>query len=85
MTEPTAETPRARTVHAGPSLSGTVLNVAVVAAVAAALVWSALFVDLLRTRSDVAATAPTAPTGQVAGPTPGQTAQTPAPVTTRTS
>jgi hypothetical protein len=67
-----------------PSLQGTVLNIAAVAAVAAVLVWSALFIDLLRTRSEAAAT-PAAPAAEVASPSVGQPAQTPAPVTTRTS
>jgi hypothetical protein len=64
---------------------GTVLRVAAVATVAVALVWSALFVDLLRKRSDAAARSPSASTGQVAGPDLGQPAPAPEPLTTRTS
>lgn len=86
MTEPTPQTQaRSRAANRRPSLQATVLNVAVVAAVAAALIWSLLFVDLLHRRSDVAA-APSPPsTGQTATPNQDQPAQAPAPVTTRSS
>ena len=67
-----------------PSLSATVLRLAAVATIAAVLVWSVLFVDLLRKRSDAGA-ALTQPTGQLSGPDGGQSARAPAPVTTRTS
>jgi hypothetical protein len=67
-----------------PSLSGTVLRLATVALVAAALVWSVLFADALRTRRDTAA-ALAQPAGRLAGPDDGGSAQAPAPVTTRTS
>jgi hypothetical protein len=84
MSSPAA--PAARRGPAVPrrSLSATVLQVAAVAAVAAVLVWSVLFVDLLRKRSD-AGTALTQPNGQLSSPDGGQPAQAPAPVTTRTS
>jgi hypothetical protein len=85
MTERIPQTPRSRTAARGTSLHRTVLNVAAAAAVAAALIWSALFLDLLRQRADAAATPPTAPPAQVAGASAGQPTQTPAPVTTRTS
>jgi hypothetical protein len=61
-----------------------VLRLTAVALVAAVLVWSVLFVDVLRKRSESAA-ALTQPTGQLSGPDGGQSAQAPAPVTTRTS
>jgi hypothetical protein len=67
-----------------PSLSSTVLRVAAVAAVAAVLIWSVLFVDLVRKHSDAAA-AVSPPGAQIASPDSGQPAQAPAPVTTRTS
>ena len=67
-----------------PSLSATVLRLAAVAAIAAVLVWSVLFVGVLRKRSDAVATL-AQPAGQVASPDSGQPAQAPAPVTTRTS
>ncbi|MET0818750.1 MAG: hypothetical protein ABWZ67_14385 [Solirubrobacteraceae bacterium] len=67
-----------------PSLSFTVLRVATVAAVSAVLIWSVLFVDLVRKHSDAAA-ALSPPVGQIANPDRGQPAQAPAPVTTRTS
>lgn len=85
MAEPTGQMPRSRTATHSPPLAGTVLNVAAVATVAVALVWSALFVDLLSKRSDAAATSPSAPTGRVASPDLGEPAPAPAPVTTRTS
>ena len=85
MTEPTAETRRARQAGPQQSLRDTVLSVAALAAVAAVLVWSVLFIDLVRKRGD-AATAPAPPsTGQLTTPNAGQPEQTPAPVTTRTS
>jgi len=84
MTEPNPPTPGARRATPRPSVHGTVRNIAAVAAMAAALVWSALFVDLLGKRSDAVAT-PAAPTGQATNSSVGQPAQVPAPVTTRTS
>jgi hypothetical protein len=72
----------ARARHA--SLSATVLRLTAVALVASVLVWSVLFADVLRTRSDAGA-APAQPSGQRSSPDGGQSAQTPAPVTTRTS
>jgi hypothetical protein len=83
MTEPTAQAPRARRAAPQQSLRATVLWVAALAAVAAVLVWSVLWMDLVRQRGDTAAAA--TPTTQVTTPDPGQPAQTPAPVTTRSS
>ena len=60
------------------------LRLAAVALVAAVLVWSVLFVDLLRKRGEPAA-ALTQPTDQPSSPDGGRSAQAPAPVTTRTS
>jgi H+/gluconate symporter-like permease len=85
MTEPSAPAPKARQATARQSLRGTVLWVAALAAVAAVLVWSVLWMDLLRQRSDAAATTAATPTTQVTTPDRGQPAQTPAPVTTRSS
>ena len=67
-----------------PSLSGTVLRLAAIALVAAVLVWSVLFADVLRKHSGAGA-ALAQPTGQVSSPDGGQSAQAPAPVTTRSS
>jgi hypothetical protein len=67
-----------------PSLSATVLRLAAVATIADVLVWSVLFVDLLRKRSDAGdALAP--PASQPASPGGGRPAPAPTPVTTRTS
>ena len=84
MISPAAPTTRRGAAGPRASLSSTVLQVAAVAAIAAVLIWSVLFVDLLRKRSD-AATALSPPAGQLASPESGQPAPTPAPVTTRTS
>ncbi|HET8756177.1 MAG TPA: hypothetical protein VFM58_09210 [Solirubrobacteraceae bacterium] len=65
-------------------MSGTVLRLAAVALVAAVLIWSVLFVGVLRKRSD-AGTGAGQPTGQISSPDGGQSAQAPAPVITRTS
>lgn len=62
-----------------PSLSATVLRLAGVAMIAAVLVWSVLFADLLREGSD-AGKALAQPRGQEQDPE-----DAPAPVTTRTS
>jgi hypothetical protein len=70
--------------RARPSLSATMLKIAAVAAVAAVLIWSVLFADLLRKHSHATA-ALSQPAGQVASPAGGQPAPAPAPVTTRTS
>jgi hypothetical protein len=77
MTSPASRTAR-------PSLSGTVLRLAAVALVAAVLVWSVLFVDILRKYAGAAGTTSQS-TGQLAGPGTGQSAKAPAPVITRTS
>jgi hypothetical protein len=66
------------------SLSATVLRLAAVAAIAGVLVWSVLFVDLLRKRTDADA-ALAQPAGQLASPNGGQLAQPPGAVTTRAS
>jgi hypothetical protein len=84
MSEPTARAPRARRTTARQSLRGTVLWVAALAAVAAVLVWSVLWLDLVRQRGDAAAASASTHTTQVTAPDPGQLAQ-PAPVTTRSS
>ena len=68
MTERTTQTSRARRAAPQQSLRGTVLWVAALAAVAAALVWSVLWMDLVHQRSDAAAAAAATPTGQVATP-----------------
>ena len=85
MTEPTAHAPRARRATPRQSLRATVFWVAALAAVAAVLVWSVLWMDLLRQRGDTTAAAAATPTTQVTTPDPGQPAQPPAPVTTRSS
>ena len=84
MTSPGAPSARRSVRVPRPSLSATVLRMTAVALVAALLVWSVLFVDLLRKRGE-AATAPSQPTGRLAGPDDGASAEAPAPVTTRTS
>jgi hypothetical protein len=60
-----------------------VLSVTTLAAVAAVLVWSVLWLELVRQRSDTAAAATS--TSQVGTLAQGQPAQLPAPVTTRSS
>jgi hypothetical protein len=67
-----------------PSLSGTVLRLAAIALVAAVLIWSALFADVLRKHSGAGA-ALSQPAGQISSPDGGQAAQAPTPVTTRSS
>jgi hypothetical protein len=67
---------------ARPSLAGTVFRLTAVAAIAAVLIWSVLFADLLRKRADTSV-APAPLSGQATGP--GTAAPAPAPVTTRTS
>jgi hypothetical protein len=66
------------------SLLATVLRIAAVATIAAVLLWSVLFVDLLHRHSQARA-ALSQPAGQVPRPAGGDAAQAPAPVTTRTS
>jgi hypothetical protein len=61
-----------------------VLRLAAIALVAAVLVWSVLFVDVLRKHSGAGA-ALAQPTGQVSSPDGSQPAPAPAPVTTRSS
>jgi hypothetical protein len=82
MSNPAA--PTARRGAPRPSVSATVLQVAAVAAIAAVLIWSVLFADLLRKHGNPG-TALNQPAGQLASPDSGQPAQPPAPVTTRTS
>ena len=84
MTDPGAQSPRRSVRTPRPSLSATVLRMTAVALVAALLVWSVLFVDLLRKRGEAAA-APSQTTGGLAGRDDGASADAPAPVTTRTS
>ena len=84
MTSPAAPSAPRSARAPRPSLSATVLRMTAVALVAALLVWSVLFVDLLRKRGETA-TAASQPTGRLAGPDDGASAEAPAPVTTRTS
>ena len=84
MTSPGAQSPRRSVRAPRPSLSATVLRMTAVALVAALLVWSVLFVDLLRNRGETAA-AQSQPTGGLSSPDDGASAEAPAPVTTRTS
>ena len=83
MSRATPQPARPLTPNRRPSLRATLLRVAAVAAVAAVLVWSALFLQLVRERASAATTTPQIATGQTADPNHGQPA--PAPVTTRTS
>ena len=69
---------------ARPSLSRTMFRIASVALVAAVLIWSVLFVDVLRKRSDTGGVSGQS-TGQLSSPDAGRSAQAPAPVITRTS
>ena len=84
MSSPRAQSAPRSARAARPSLSATVRRLSAVALVAALLVWSALFVDVLRKRGDTAA-APSQPTGRLSSPDGGAAAEAPAPVTTRTS
>jgi hypothetical protein len=84
MSSPAVPAARRGAAVPRPSLFATVLRLAAVAAIAAVLVWSVLFVDLLRKRGDTA-TAVTQPSGQVSAPDGGRPAPAPAAVTTRTS
>ena len=79
MSSPTVRAPR-------PSLSSTVARLAAVALLAAVLLWSVMFVNVLNRHAN-AGTAVAPPTGQPPGSQGGQSAQAPAPapVTTRTS
>jgi hypothetical protein len=61
-----------------------VLRLAAIALVAAVLVWSVLFVDVLRKHSGAGA-ALAQPTGQLSSPDGGESTRAPAPVTTRSS
>lgn len=84
MTESTTPPARARRAAPQQSLRATVLWVAALAAVAAVLVWSVLWMELVRQHTDAAAAAAATPTSQIGTTDPGQPAQ-PAPVTTRSS
>ena len=84
MTSPGAPSARRSVRVPRPSLSATVLRMTAVALVAAVLIWSVLFVDLLRKRGEPAAVL-TQPTDQPSSPDGGRPARTPAPVTTRAS
>jgi hypothetical protein len=77
MSSPPRRAPR-------PSLSSTVVRLATVALLSAVLLWSVMFLDVVSKRTH-AGTAPTQPTGQLPSSDGGQSAQAPAPVTTRTS
>jgi hypothetical protein len=84
MSSPDPRNARAHSAGRRPSLRTTVLQLAAIAAVAAVLVWSVLFIDLLRNHADTGA-ALIQPAGQHASPDTGQPAPAPAPVTTRSS
>ena len=84
MTSPTAPIARRAVPAPRPSLSATVLRLAAVALVAAVLIWSVLFANLLR-KTSAAKIAAAQSVGQVSSPDGGRSAQAPAPVTTRTS
>ena len=77
MSSPAVRAPR-------PSLSSTVARLAAVALLAAVLLWSVMFVNVLNRRTSTG-TAVAPPTGQLPSSQSGQSAQAPAPVTTRTS
>ena len=77
MSSPAGRAPR-------PSLSSTVVRLAAVALLSAVLLWSVMFLDVLSKRT-AAGTALTQPSGQLPSSAGGQSAQAPAPVTTRTS
>jgi hypothetical protein len=62
-----------------------VLRVAAIAAVAVVLVWSVLFVELLRKHRDAGTAISQPATGQLESPNSGQPAPAPTPLTTRTS
>ena len=83
MSSPAAPTRRRSAALPRPSLLATVLRIAAVSAVAAVLIWSVLFVELLQKHAD--STALARPAGQLTSPDPGQPAPPPASVTTRTS
>jgi hypothetical protein len=61
-----------------------VVRLAAVALLAAVLLWSVMFVDVLSKRTH-AGTAAAQPSGQLPSSAGGQSAPAPAPVTTRTS
>ena len=84
MSSPAAPTARRAVPAPRPSLSGTVLRLAAIALVAAVLVWAVLFVDVLRKHPGDGAALPQH-AGQASSPDGDQSAETPAPVTTRTS
>ena len=75
-----APTPRRSARAPRPSLSATVLRLTAAALVAAVLVWTVLFADLLLKRGE-----PGAAVSRATDSSSGQSAQAPAPVTTRTS
>ena len=77
MSSPAARAPR-------PSLSSTVVRLAAVALLAAVLLWSVMFLDVLSKRTNAGGTA-AQPSGQLPSTGGGQSAQAPAPVTTRSS
>ena len=67
-----------------PPLSAAVLRLTATALVAAVLIWSVLFVDLLRKRGEAGAVL-TQRTDQSSGPDDGRAPAAPEPVTTRSS
>ena len=83
MTSPAAASPGSARAPRR-SLSAAVLRLSVAALIAAVLVWSVLFVDLLRKGGEAAA-ALTPSTDQSSGPVDDRPAEAPEPVTTRSS
>ena len=77
MSSPAARAPR-------PSLSSTVIRLAAVALLAAVVLWSVMFLDVLTKRTNPGAAA-AQPTGQLPSTSGGQSTQAPAPMTTRSS
>lgn len=84
MSDPAVPAVRRPPAARRPSLSGTLLRLAAVAAIAAMLVWSVLFVDLVHKRADIVA-ASRQPNARLSTPNAAGHTQSPAPVTTRTS
>ena len=84
MSSPAAQTGGRSARAPRPSLTSTVVRLAAVALLAAALVWSVMFLNVLSKRTDTGA-ALTQPPIQVPSSDGGRSAQAPAPVTTRTS
>ena len=84
MSSPPAPNPRLSAGVRRPSLSAMVLRLTAVALVAAVLVWSVLYLDLVRKRGERSA-ALTQHSGQLSSSDSGQATEAPAPVTTHSS